>query len=126
MHCSPHECIRCLWLVQVTLLDVQGKRLFFDPALTGRDAAKAVARLRQLDAAQADSRLTADVIVVPDPANLGIRTAWIAALSGLTIASCRLFWTGHGPALKYVASIETPLHLWLTDRFESPYKVHSI
>ena len=98
MRCSPHECIRCLWLVQVTLRDVQEKRLFFDPALTGRDAAKAVARLRQLDAAQADSRLTADVIVVADPANLGIRTAWIAALSGLTIASCRLLWTGHGPA----------------------------
>jgi hypothetical protein len=120
-----HEFIRCLGLVQVTIRDVAVKKLFFDPALIGIDAAKAAARLRQLGATQADSRLTADVIVVPDPANLCNRTGWIAALLGLTIASRRLFWTGHGPAVKYTAAIESPLRLLLTDRFQSTCKVHA-
>jgi hypothetical protein len=109
---------------KVTLDDVRNKRVFFDDGDGSSVVGSAIERqhrLRSLGCTEAATRLQSDIIVAGSTAELGQRTAWIAALLGLTVISHRLFWKGSGPAVVFTPAVIIPRKVCMTESFRQSH-----
>lgn len=111
-------------LGKVTINAIRGAAVFFDLPMTATDLQPQQSpefqhQLRALEAVAVDSRLNAQVIVVDDPVQLGLRTSWISSLLGQTVVSRAMFLNGVGSAVRFQPAIRTARKIYMTAEFVS-------
>jgi hypothetical protein len=91
-----------------SLLSFRGKLTYIDSGVETLDLRT---RLANMGILRTDSRLGANLFLVPDPGKPSMRITWVAVLTGCSITSPSFFQLGRGPIVAYHAALLTKAEL---------------
>lgn len=96
------------------LRSFEGRQVYVDKSLVGPDIRNLLASKMLL---RGETKVGADLFIVPNPGRPGMRIRWAAVLGGAAIVSPDVIKTGRGPVVRYVPAVTTRRTVWVSSAF---------
>ena len=100
------------------LQSFRGRQVYVDKSLVDPDFRNLLASKRLL---RSETKVGAELFIVPNPGRLGMRIRWAAVLGGAAIASPDVIKTGRGPVVQYAPAVTTKRAVWVSSAFRAAH-----